>query len=196
MNTPTHLLVNATLQRRLPHIPQTPFLLGSVLPDLPLFFLWIGWYVAIRYLQGDPTLTLMDDRLHQLFFTNPVWIVGHNVLHAPLILLTVMMLLWRRRAMAGTWAWRSFWFAAGCLVHTALDIPSHATDGPLLLFPLEWSIRFQSPISYWDPHYYGRLVSIVEVVVDLLLLVYLFRPRLLAVSSTLQRRWRSRGQHG
>lgn len=181
MNTPSHLIINAALRKRvgdaLP-IPRSAFLLGAVLPDIPLFALWIGFYVYYRYILNDPSISAMDPMFDRFYFANPLWIAGHNLLHAPLILLSALALLWRFRAAAGTRGNWWFWFAAGCLVHTALDIPTHVNDGPVLFFPLEWSIRFQSPISYWDPRHFGREFAIFELLLDLALLTYLFGPGL------------------
>lgn len=181
MNTPSHLIINAALRKRvgdaLP-IPRSAFLLGAVLPDIPLWLLWIGSYVYYRYILNNPAVVPMDPMFDRFYFTNPLWIAGHNLLHAPLILLSTMALLWRFRAAPGARGHWWFWFAAGCLVHSALDIPTHVDDGPVLFFPLEWSIRFQSPISYWDPRHFGREFAIFELLLDLALLTYLFGPSL------------------
>lgn len=63
-------------------------------------------------------------------------------------------------------------------MHTMLDIPTHHNDGPLILFPLEWSVRFYSPVSYWDPRYFGREFALFELLLNLTLLGYLFGPGL------------------
>jgi hypothetical protein len=180
MNTPSHLLINAALAkagrgRGLP-IARGAFLLGAVLPDIPLFVLWIGAYVYYRHLLGDATVSPMDPRFDQLYLTNPFWIASHNLLHGPVLLLSGMALLWRFRATPerrGHW-W--FWFFAGCLLHTAFDIPTHVNDGPLLFFPFDWSYRFVGPISYWDSRYYGREFALFELGLNLLLLVYVLLP--------------------
>ncbi|MBP7590472.1 MAG: cobalamin biosynthesis protein CobQ, partial [Chloroflexi bacterium] len=62
-------------------------------------------------------------------------------------------------------------------LHTAVDIFTHADDGPVLTFPLDWHTRFKSPISYWDPAHYGRLVRLLEHLLDLLLVVWLLWRR-------------------
>lgn len=180
MNTPTHLVVNAALHKRATAggvaIARSAFLLGAVLPDIPLWLLWTGAYVYYRYVRGDQSITLMDQRFDQLYFTDPFWITAHNLLHAPLLLLIAMALLWRFRDTPGQWRHWWFWFAAGCLVHTLLDIPTHVDDGPLLLFPFEWSVRFQSPVSYWDDRHYGRQFAVFELLLNLVLLAYLLVP--------------------
>lgn len=66
------------------------------------------------------------------------------------------------------------WFALGAGLHSAIDILTHAGDGPLLLFPLNWTYRFSSPVSYWDPEYYGRIFAPIEHVLDVVLLIYIF----------------------
>jgi hypothetical protein len=70
-----------------------------------------------------------------------------------------------------------FWFAAGCGLHTAVDILTHADDGPVLLFPLDWHKRFHSPISYWDAGHGGHVFRILEHLLDLFLVVYLLFQR-------------------
>lgn len=179
MNTSSHLLINATLRKhgsvRYP-IPQSACLLGAVLPDIPLTVLWIVAYLYERYARGNVTIRLMDPMFDQLYFSHPFWISAYNLLHAPLIVITAMFLLRHSRMLPhsrGNW-W--FWCMAGCLVHTMLDIPTHSMDGPLLLFPLEWSIRFHSPISYWDPNYHGRTFRIFEGLLNVILLLYLLGP--------------------
>lgn len=183
MNTPSHLIINAALRKRAVAggavaIARGAFLLGAVLPDIPLGLLWVGAYIFYRYLIGDASFTPMDPRFDQLYFTNPLWISAYNVLHAPLLQLLVLALCRGGRLAAGTRRNWWFWFAAGCMVHTALDIPTHGDDGPLLLFPLEWSIRFHSPVSYWDPRHFGRQFGVFELALDIGLLIYLFGPGL------------------
>jgi membrane-bound metal-dependent hydrolase YbcI (DUF457 family) len=180
VNTPSHLIINAAIRKRAQGaghaIPRGPFLLGAVLPDIPLTLLWIGAYIWYRHIQGNPAVSLMDESFDRLYFTHPLWITSYNTLHAPVLLLTALALLWRSRGREGSRRQWWFWFFAGCLVHSALDIPVHVTDGPLLFFPLEWSIRFHSPVSYWDPRHYGRQFALFELLLNLALLAYLFGP--------------------
>ena len=183
MNTPSHLIINAALHKRAKAggaqgIARGAFLLGAVLPDLPLWLLWVGGYLYYRYGLVNTAFTIVDPLLDELYFTNRFWIASHNMFHAPLVLLSTMALLWRFRGQAGTRRNWIFWLAAGCLIHTALDIPTHVTDGPLLLFPFEWSLRFRSPLSYWDSAYFGREFTVFELLLNLVLLAYLFGPGL------------------
>ena len=181
MNTPSHFLVNAAVEKSLPDLPiaKTAFLLGSVAPDLPLYILTLGGIVYYHYIQGFTLAKTFKILFDELFFQNPFWIASHNLLHSPLILVTALIFFWPHQHHLGSEQHWYFWFFAGCLLHTALDIPTHVDDGPLLLFPLEWTIRFQSPISYWDPRYYGREFSRFEAILDLILLIYLIPPSLM-----------------
>lgn len=79
------------------------------------------------------------------------------------------------------------WFLAGMAIHVALDIPVHHDDGPLLLFPFEWTVRFRSPVSYWDPRHHGDVVGMIEYAVMAGLALYLLRCRI----RRLWRRWRA-----
>lgn len=183
MNTPSHLIINAALRKGATasgklHIPRSAFLLGAVMPDIPLGLLWAGTLGYHRLIRGDAAYPVWSDAYDQLYFTDPVWLAGHNLFHSPTLLLIVLALLWRSRAgPTGRRHWL-FWFAAGCLIHTAIDIPTHVNDGPLLFFPFDWRLRFFSPLSYWDARYYGRQFAVFELLLNLVLLVYLFGPGL------------------
>lgn len=65
-----------------------------------------------------------------------------------------------------------FWFALGCALHSFVDILTHHSDGPLVFFPLNWSYRFASPVSYWDPAYYGDTFSRASDWLNLVIIVW------------------------
>ena len=174
MQTYSHLLITAVLRDQLIKRdiaqPGRAFLVGSVLPDVPLLLLTIG-YMAVR--QSGPAGELFGASYDQLYFHNPWWIAGHNLFHAPLLLLVYGLI--------GYWGWQRgrrwgpvlFWLAAGCGLHALIDIFTHVTDGPVLFFPLNWTYRFRAPVSYWDPAYGGRIFAPVEHLLDLILVLYL-----------------------
>ena len=177
MNTPSHFIMTAAVDKALPRVPivKSAFLLGSVAPDLPLWLLSIGSLIYYHFVQGwtmvETTRLMFDD----LYFHNPFWIAFHNLFHSPLLLLLGISAVWRsRRNIGSTHRWW-FWFFVACLFHSTADILTHADDGPLLLFPLNWTLRFHSPISYWDPNHYGRQFQQFELVLDSVLLIYLLK---------------------
>lgn len=175
MQTYSHLLLTAVLRPTQSHSKKA-LLAGSVLPDVPLMALSIGYVLDRRYLRPHlPDKTRCSPTYNDLYFNNPGWIAAHNILHAPLpvFLLGLIGYLWQSR----DWGKRLFWFAVGCGLHTAVDIFTHTDDGPVLLFPLDWRTRFRSPISYWDPAHNGRLFRLLEHLLDLLLVGWLVFQR-------------------
>ena len=177
MNTPSHFLMTAALEKALPRIPivKGAFLLGSVLPDLPLWLLSIGGYVYYHRMLGWSVSETSQFMFDHLFFNDPVWMTLHNTLHSPVVLLTGLALIWQRRRNIGSASRWWFWFLMACLLHSTVDILTHHSDGPLLLFPLNWSDRFPSPVSYWEVAYHARTFAIFEVCLNLFCLVFLLR---------------------
>jgi len=178
VNTPSHLIITAALAEGLQgHLPvvTTAVLAGSVAPDIPLVLLSGGTFLFERLVRRRDTSELGNLMFGRLFFTNPYWIALHNLLHAPILLLVGMLVTWR---LGGPLGLRLFWFLTAALFHTLIDIPTHAEDGPLLLFPFDWRRRFRSPVSYWDPRYHGRVFRYFELALNLVLLIYLVGMRL------------------
>ena len=119
-------------------------------------------------------MTLCGDRYNNLYFNHPVWITGHNLFHAPLLLMAYAAAgrtAWRRGA---TWAGPWLWLIAGCGLHTAVDFVTHVDDGPLPLFPIGRSRRVRGLVSYWDPEFGGRWFSRLEKLGSILLAVWVF----------------------
>lgn len=167
MITTTHIVTNALIAwggrpRGLLGTSATrrAFVAGGLAPDLGLALMSAGAFAFYPLIRGQTlpqTFALVYD---ELFYTSPVWIVAHNLLHAPLVLAALYLLGRRTR-----WRWSSplSAFAAGCGLHTFMDIAVHHDDGPLLLFPLQWSLRFSSPLSYWDPAHYGDVIGPIDL---------------------------------
>ena len=176
MITPTHVVINVALAHRrrvdAPDAAPDPlrrrlFILGGLAPDVGLYVmtgLAAAYYPLAQGLSVEETFRLVFD---DLFYTAPAFVVVHNLLHAPLVIAGLIG--------AGTWLKRSSSrqrlggalqaFGLGCAVHTALDIPVHHNDGPLLLFPFNWSLRFDSPVSYYDPDHYGSIVAPIDLTI-------------------------------
>ena len=176
MRTPSHLIFTAALaeagKKRLP-VATTACLFGSVAPDVPLFLLSTGTAFYLFLTQGRPLTGAHAFMFNDLFFNHPLWIVAHNSLHAPLVLAVGLGLNWSGRCAVGTLRYSFFWFFAAAAFHTTLDIVTHASDGPLLLFPFDWTLRFHSTVSYWEPGYHAGFMTALEYALDLGLLLYL-----------------------
>ncbi|MBD3881152.1 metal-dependent hydrolase [Phormidium tenue FACHB-886] len=175
MNTPSHFLMTAAIDKAFPRVPivKSAFLLGSVAPDLPLWLLSIGGAIYYHLLLGWSRAETARMMFDQLYFHHPLWIVSHNFLHSPVMLLSGLALVWRSRRNIGSVQQWLFWFFVACGFHSLVDIFTHVDDGPLLLFPLNWTMRFHSPVSYWDDRYYGNEFQRFEISLNLILLVYL-----------------------
>jgi membrane-bound metal-dependent hydrolase YbcI (DUF457 family) len=178
LNTPSHLIINSALYKKFgpKGIPRAAFLFGSVAPDIPLGLLTLGFYIHHRFILGQTPTSLMPKAFDDLFFNNPLWIGSHNFLHSPTALLIYLALLWsfrKRLGAAGRWL---SGLVAGSMIHTVIDIFTHVADGPLLFWPINSQIRFQSGISYYDPAYFGRQFFIFELALNAILLCYLLFP--------------------
>jgi hypothetical protein len=177
MQTPSHFLVTAVLSRNLARcgipVHNMAFLVGSVLPDIPFILLTIGGEGYYRWFAVLPGEGSIMEYLHlTLFFTDPVWIVSHNFFHSLIlnpVLILVGFLGWHAHKQ---WAPPVIWLAASMGFHAVIDIFTHHSDGPLFLFPLNWSYRFASPLSYWEADYFGGTFMIFEYTLDVLILAY------------------------
>jgi len=189
MQTYSHTVITAALERtlqekqtesgslylagiKLPPLKTGAFLVGSFLPDLLLTLIAIGAIGYDRLSDGSK-----PSRTRWLFghaFFNVWWVkAAHNLFHAPLLLFSYLIIGYIPWIRGRDWGASLFWLSTASLLHTAIDIPLHYDDGPLLLFPFEWETRFRSPVSYWDPKRYGRIFAPLEHIFVLIVLIYL-----------------------
>ena len=192
MNTPSHFLINYSLGRwlKLPQrykIRMDAVVWGSLAPDMMLYLLSVGAIVYYRFMSGWSMERATDYVFDTLFFQNPWWIALHNFFQAPFVLLTIIaisaLMLYAHRERRETTGYRvALWilvFSLSASLHTIIDILTHHDDGPLLLFPFSSTVRFRSPVSYWDPRHYGRIFAIGEGLLDLGLVGYLIYLRVI-----------------
>ena len=164
-------------------------LLGSVMPDVPLTIFTIAYFIHWRWFTDRSTF-IFGPAYDAIYFENPFMIAAHNLFHAPILILGMALAgYWlmrrsereneERRApllktsQSKTWSTALFWFAMGCGFHSIVDILTHHDDGPLLLFPFNWHLRFISPVSYWDARYYGNIFGIFEMALDIAIIIWL-----------------------
>jgi len=180
MQTPSHFLLTALYANRAANSHTLPLhtwalLIGSVLPDIPFTLLTIageGWF---RWFAPLPVadVSVMEYLHFDLFFRDPLWIIGHNMFHSLIIdgvLAVTGYLLWRMREMQ--WALALCWLGISMTVHTIIDIFTHSSDGPLFLFPLNWTYRFPSPVSYWEASNFGLYFVAFEWLLDIAIIGY------------------------
>ncbi len=175
----------------LPPLRSGWLLLGSIMPDVPLILIFFGTFAA-DLLAGnaiDPgnegAVESYTGYLFRYAFFEDPWVkAAHNLFHAPLPILFYIALgywLWKghreseRQATVhrrGQWGAALFWFGCACALHTAIDIPVHYDDGPLIFFPFDWETRVYGPISYWEQGRGGEWFVIVEHLFLLGMLIY------------------------
>ena len=179
MQTYSHLLITALagdrLEKRGITLSKRAFLFGAVLPDLPLIGLTMWFFIYYRWVapQEFTESHLFGELYDAYFFQNPIWIVGHNFFHAPLILAALIGVGYWGARRGARWGAPLLWLAVACLLHTVIDVFTHRNDGPLILFPFDWQTRYAAPVSYWDPRYGARVFAPIEHLLDIAIVGYL-----------------------
>jgi len=173
MNTQTHVIIGALLTGKSMSRLAWAGALGGVIPDVPM-------YIAIGglSLQGYSLEKIFDE-----FYWNRWWqianAIGHNFLIWGSLAAVSGILLSRSNSFvkafnAGSGVSWIFALSISALIHSIIDFLVHRDDGHMHFWPLtEW--RFQSPISYWDPNFYGRYFGVFEASLGILIAVVLFK---------------------
>ncbi len=182
--TTTHVVTNMLLARRaradensggVPTVLSADpkwFAIGGFAPDVGLYLLTAGAAAYFPLVRDMSFRESMEYAFNTLFFEDPVWIAVQNTLHSPVVLAGLLAAGKVKKSS------RLMAFAAGCLLHTAMDIPVHHNDGPLVFFPFDWSYRFDSPVSYYDRDHYGQIVAPIDLAITVLGGAYLIRERI------------------
>jgi len=167
MITTTHIVTNALAARRWPTRFGSPtaFVIGGLAPDVGLTLMTAGAAVVLPRTRDMTVQEALSYSFDELFFNSKPWIAASNVLHSPVVLGALFV---ASAALSGPARRRLRSFTAGAALHVAMDIPVHVDDGPVLFWPLNWSYRFQSPVSYWDPEHYGRLVAPIDMAITVI----------------------------
>ncbi|QIN78196.1 hypothetical protein GBA65_06360 [Rubrobacter marinus] len=130
-----------------------------MLPDVPAGLAAV--YYGTVYLLGRD-VPAGDSMLDAVFFKGPFGATGsalHSVVPPAAALLVYAL---ARSGRVGTDPRRILlWFLVGWIGHTIADFVTHVDDTRPLFWPLsgwEWS----SPVSYYNPRYYGREFFLLE----------------------------------
>ena len=153
MNTPAHVVLNAlVLGRGERERLWLPITLGAVLPDLPM----VVFYAYQRLVALVPERVIWS----QLYFESR-WQAFFDLFNSLPLIALGYALAWRARGAA----WMALFASMG--LHCLLDLPLHREDAHAHFFPLS-SWHFVSPVSYWDPSFYGRVIAGAELALLLL----------------------------
>ena len=159
MHLPTHAAVNLVALDQWSIPEQRPWvLLGAVMPDLPV----LAFYFVCRFVLGMSDETIWKDVYYRDRWFN-LFATFHSIpLTAGLSLLGVAL------ASPGLAL-----FGASMCLHNIADLPLHARDAHRHFFPFT-NYRFKSPVSYWNPRFWGRVVAAGEVLLLAGCSVYLY----------------------
>jgi hypothetical protein len=155
MNTPAHLALSVFIWRTESGWQAAAVSIGALLPDMPM----IAFYAYQKWL-GTPEQIIWASS-----YFEKDWQLFFNLFNSIPITLTIVLVshLFQLRLL--------FLLAANALLHIFFDLPLHHDDAHRHFLPLsEW--RFESPVSYWNPLYYGNIVIRLELVFVLLACAY------------------------
>ncbi len=148
MNTPAHVIFSlALLGRGNAAKYAVAIAVGAVLPDLLMFVFYV-----YEKLKGVPETVIWSEHYFLPFWQG----VFDTVNSLPLIGLGLVVAVYIKRP-----AWILLF--ASMIIHCLLDFPVHHDDGHRHFFPFS-DFRFNSPISYWNPKYYGNIVGLIELI--------------------------------
>ena len=160
MNTPGHAVVNLlVLGRRDRASLFAPIALGAILPDLPMML----FYLYQKTWLGTPERTIWSESYHE-----PGWQGFFDIFNSlPLLALAALVAYAMKLP-------RVLALFASMMIHAFCDFFLHHDDAHRHFFPFS-ERRFASPVSYWDPRYYGAIVSSIEIVVVIVGAIWLFK---------------------
>ncbi len=130
---------------------------GAVLPDVAMivFYLW-------HLVRGTAESTIWSVEYYR-----SGWQASFDLFHSIPLALLGMLVCWKTNR-----SWLLVLFTS-ILLHALGDLPLHQNDAHRHFFPLfDW--RFFSPVSYWNPAYYGNWVGLVECLAVIGAAIYLY----------------------
>jgi LexA-binding, inner membrane-associated putative hydrolase len=168
MHTQTHVIMGAALLgRKIPALAWAGAL-GGLIPDIPMYAI----VIALK-LSGVPAFLIFNVIYYQNWW-QIANAVGHSLIMWPL--LGILCWIVRPHANERVRFWLTFVaiLAASATLHSVVDFLCHREDAHMHFWPLSWW-KFTSPVSYWNPLYYGRYVSALEALMGIAMAVYIFR---------------------
>ncbi|CAA9452110.1 MAG: hypothetical protein AVDCRST_MAG14-1062 [uncultured Rubrobacteraceae bacterium] len=126
---------------------------GAVLPDIPAF-------VGTVYFAVKSGGFWVEEDLERIYFSGPFGATG-SALHSVVPVAILLGLYWALRLGRSDRRRVFLWFLLGWFGHTIVDFLTHVDD----LRPLFWPISswmWASPISYYNPRYYGVQFMLVS----------------------------------
>lgn len=142
---------------------------GATLPDLPSV-------AGAVYYWGKRDEMPRESLLDAVYFTGPFGGTG-SAMHSLMLPATLLLSYWLLGLGGTDRRGIILWLLIGWAGHTVADFLTHAEDTRPLFWPIsgwEWS----SPVSYYDPAYYGFAFTLVSHLAILFFIVLLSVRRL------------------
>jgi hypothetical protein len=164
MNTQTHMIMGAVLfGRKLPRHAWAG-VAGGIIPDIPMYAI----FSALK-LYGIPDFIIFSVAYFDWRWQT-VNAIGHSLIMWPLLALIGWFLASRTNA---AWPKVIGIIAASATIHSIIDMLCHREDAHMHFWPLtNW--KFMSPVSYWNPMYYGQYFLAFEIILGLAMTAILF----------------------
>ncbi|MEL6468446.1 MAG: hypothetical protein AAFQ74_01855 [Cyanobacteria bacterium J06623_4] len=158
MNTTAHAIFNLALLGRKPQPQWNPLIIwGALIPDLAMFVFYFVLKLA----------NVPESQIWRVEYYRPFWQDLFDFFNSiPLAVIGLLVMLRMKRT-----GWALLF--GSVVLHCLQDLPLHADDGHRHFWPLS-QFRFESPVSYWDPSYYGQIVAPLELLLMAIVSVYVF----------------------
>lgn len=148
---------------------------GAAFPDLPSFA-GTAYYVGTAYLTEGWASMDSQEVLDAIYFTGPFGETG-SALHSAVPPVALLLIYWIARLRRIDRRRILLWFLLGWVGHALADFLTHAGDTRPLFWPLtDW--QWSSPVSYYNPSYYGREFFFISHALVLLTMAALLFRRL------------------
>ncbi len=148
MHLPVHVILNAlVLGRGRWRSAWMAVTGGAIFPDVPM----LVFYGYQRVFLGRSEYVIWSSDYFQ-----QQWQFVFDLFHSIPLISATAFIAWRARA--------SLWlvFFLSMFLHVLGDLSLHNDDAHAHFLPLsDW--RYISPVSYWDPQYYGHYIAAAEV---------------------------------
>jgi membrane-bound metal-dependent hydrolase YbcI (DUF457 family) len=168
--TSSHILIGAAVTSR-PKMPPWQLALawiGGFVPDASIFTM-----VVYSRLVNGPGVDLWSTP-NGLYWQQPWQTYSAISASFPLWALVVFIgfVLFKYVPHLKTLGLGILIISVGAFLHISVDFFTHADDAYAQFWPFsDW--RFYSPVSYWQPQYYGRIVGILEAIMGFGIVAYL-----------------------
>ena len=159
MITTSHAILNAALLgRKEKPTYHLAVILGSILPDLPMF-IYFAFYL-LHHSKIHVTPAYINEYHYRQLWVD--W--GHSI---PLALAGAL-LCYLFKFLPG------LYFSLGMFLHSLEDLPVHSEYAHRHFLPFS-NYRYFSPLSYWNPNYHANIVAPLEWLAVVISIAVLWR---------------------